>query len=146
MENDEVYRARVLLVDDHPVVRKVLKEILADCSFLEIIGEAGDGREAVDIAKLLNPDIIVMDWEMPVMDGLEAGHLIQTSMPKTQILILTVFANQDDCAASREYLGLTVLSKDAGLNVLVKTLEKMAANNSQGLALKIFETKREGKS
>ena len=80
---------RILLVDDHPVVRQGLKILLEGRSGWEVIGEASDGAEAVEKAKDLNPDVMVLDVTMPKMNGLEACRLLRRQAPQLEILFVT---------------------------------------------------------
>ena len=80
---------RILLVDDHPVVRQGLKTLLEGRSGWEVIGEASDGAEAVEKAKDLNPDVMVLDVTMPKMNGLEACRLLRLQAPQLEILFVT---------------------------------------------------------
>jgi DNA-binding NarL/FixJ family response regulator len=80
---------RILLVDDHPVVRQGLKTLLEGRSGWEVIGEASDGAEAVEKAKDLNPDVMVLDVTMPKMNGLEACRLLRRLAPQLEILFVT---------------------------------------------------------
>jgi DNA-binding NarL/FixJ family response regulator len=80
---------RILLVDDHPVVRQGLKTLLEGHSGWEVIGEASDGAEAVEKAKDLNPDVMVLDVTMPKMNGLEACRLLRRQAPQLEILFVT---------------------------------------------------------
>jgi DNA-binding NarL/FixJ family response regulator len=80
---------RILLVDDHPIVRQGLKTLLAGHPGWEVIGEASDGREAVDKADSLRPDVMVLDVTMPRMNGLEACRLIRQKAPGMEILFVT---------------------------------------------------------
>lgn len=80
---------RILIADDHPVVRHGLKTILAERQEWEIIAEAADGVEAVEMADRLNPDVVVLDLSMPRMHGLEACRLIREKLPSCEILIVT---------------------------------------------------------
>ena len=80
---------RILLVDDHPIVRQGLKTLLEGRSGWEVIGEASDGAEAVEKAKDLNPDVMVLDVTMPKMNGLEACRLLRRQAPQLEILFVT---------------------------------------------------------
>ena len=80
---------RILLVDDHPIVRQGLKTLLEGHSGWEVIGEASDGAEAVEKAKDLNPDVMVLDVTMPRMNGLEACRMIRQKAPELEVLFVT---------------------------------------------------------
>ena len=80
---------RILLVDDHPIVRQGLKTLLEGHSGWEVIGEAADGAEAVEKAKDLSPDVMVLDVTMPRMNGLEACRLLRQECPGLEILFVT---------------------------------------------------------
>ncbi|HKZ54520.1 MAG TPA: response regulator transcription factor [Anaerolineales bacterium] len=81
---------RVLLADDHDLFRQGLAGLINDQPDLTVVGQAGDGLEALTLARDLQPDLIVMDIKMPVCDGLEATRLIRATLPEARILILTV--------------------------------------------------------
>ncbi len=93
-------RARILLVDDHDLFRAGLAGLINAHPNLEVIGEAGDGLEALTLARDLQPDLILMDIKMPVCDGLEATRLICTEFPGTRIVILTVHDEDDKLFAA----------------------------------------------
>jgi DNA-binding NarL/FixJ family response regulator len=93
---------RILVVDDHPVVRQGLKALLREQVGWEVIAEAGDGLEAVDKADRLRPDVILLDVSMPGMTGLDACRLIRESTPECEILIVT---QHDSPQMMREALG-----------------------------------------
>jgi NarL family two-component system response regulator LiaR len=80
---------RLLIVDDHSVVRQGLRMFLKTDRDIQIVGEAGDGAEAVRLARELQPDVVVMDLLMPVMDGIQATAAIRRDMPHTEVLALT---------------------------------------------------------
>jgi NarL family two-component system response regulator LiaR len=87
---------RVLLVDDHAVVRKGLRALMDREAGIEVVGEADDGERAVQMAERLRPDVILMDLEMPRMDGTEATRRISASHPETRIVVLTSHAAEED--------------------------------------------------
>jgi DNA-binding NarL/FixJ family response regulator len=93
---------RILVVDDHPVVRHGLRTLLKGHSEWEIVDEAGDGLEAVEKADRLKPDVVVLDVSMPKMNGLEACRLIRKIAPNSEILIVT---QHDSPQMMREALG-----------------------------------------
>ncbi len=81
---------RILLVDDHPLVRRALRDILEGEPDFRVVGEAGNGQEAIHMTRQLQPDIVIMDISMPVLNGVEATKQIKASYPLTSVLILTV--------------------------------------------------------
>jgi DNA-binding NarL/FixJ family response regulator len=80
---------RILVVDDHPIVRQGLKTLLEGHSGWQVIGEASDGAEALEKARELNPDVMVLDVTMPRMNGLEACRLLRRQFPDLEILFVT---------------------------------------------------------
>ena len=87
---------RVLLVDDHALFRKGLASLIGPLEDMEVVGEAGDGREALERARELMPDLILMDIQMPGWDGLKATRLIKEEMPYVKIVMLTVSDDDKD--------------------------------------------------
>lgn len=87
-------KIRILLADDHTLLRAGLRTLLSAERDLEVIGEAADGQEAVALAEELRPDVIVMDLAMPVMNGLDATRHITARLPETRVLALTMHAEE----------------------------------------------------
>jgi two-component system, NarL family, response regulator NreC len=85
---------RVLLADDHAVLRAGLRALLSAEPDMDVVGEAGNGAEAVTLAEALRPDVVVMDISMPVKDGLAATAEIAASLPETKVLVLTMHAEE----------------------------------------------------
>lgn len=85
---------RVLLADDHRLVRAGLAGLLGTAADIEVVGEAADGRQAVELSRTTEPDVILMDLSMPVLDGIEATRLILDHAPATRVIALTSFADQ----------------------------------------------------
>lgn len=116
---------QVLIVDDHTIVRKGTRALLAEVEDIEVVGEAADGREAVDQAEMLRPDVILMDLVMPVMDGIEATRQITGSQPDTRILALTSFAADDKVFPAIKAGALGYLLKHADPEELVDAIRQV---------------------
>jgi len=102
-------RIRILLADDHAVVRRGFQMILAEQSDMEIVGEAGNGREALELAAKLKPDVVVMDVAMPELNGIEATRRMAESAPHARVLALSmhkdsVYVRETLRAGARGYL------------------------------------------
>lgn len=112
-------KIRVLIVDDHAILRDGIRAFLSLYDDIEIVGEAADGKEAVERAKQLMPDVVLMDIAMPTMDGLEATRRIRKESPGTKVLVLTQHGNKEYVfpivkAGAAGY----VLKKAAGLELV----------------------------
>ena len=88
-------RIKVMVVDDHPIVRSGLRDVLEASGRLEVVGQAGDGEEAVRIVEELMPEVIVMDVIMPCKDGVDACREIMELLPDTRVLMLTASTQED---------------------------------------------------
>lgn len=116
---------RVLIVDDHAIVRKGTRALLDTEAGIEVVGEATDGREAVAQAQRLDPDVILMDLVMPGMDGIEAIGAITAEQPEARILVLTSFAADDKVFPAIKAGALGYLLKDAGPEDLVAAIRQV---------------------
>ena len=85
---------RILIADDHTIVRQGLARLLEDQPGFQVVGEAYDGRMAIEKATALNPDVVVLDIGMPLMNGIEAARRIHKLLPQTRILILSMYSQE----------------------------------------------------
>jgi DNA-binding NarL/FixJ family response regulator len=88
-------KIRVLIADDHTILREGIRTLLEGCRDMEVVGEAADGREAIEKSIKLEPDLVLMDIAMPGLGGLEATLEIRKTCPKTKILVLTQYENKE---------------------------------------------------
>jgi DNA-binding NarL/FixJ family response regulator len=110
---EDGYRIRVLLVDDHAVVRMGLKSFFDLLDDIEVVGEASDGSEGVAMARRLKPDVVLMDLLMPNMDGVTAIGRIKAELPETEIVTMTSFIEEDKVTAALEAGASGYVLKDA---------------------------------
>jgi DNA-binding NarL/FixJ family response regulator len=103
---------RVLIVDDHALFAKTLAAVLAGDPWVEVVGTASDGQEAVSLTAMLQPDVVVMDLQMPVMDGFAATAQISERGLASRVLVLTASRAGDDEERSREAGAVGFLTKD----------------------------------
>ena len=116
---------RLLIADDHTIVRKGLKVLLATEPDMQVVGEADNGVEAVEKASALKPDVILMDLVMPKMDGIEATRTITASLPGARVLVLTSFAADDKVFPAVKAGALGYLLKDSSPEELLEAIRKV---------------------
>jgi DNA-binding NarL/FixJ family response regulator len=124
-------KVRVLVADDHHVVRRGLIFFLRTQQEIEIAGEAKDGREAVEQTGLLKPDVVLMDLDMPNMNGIEATKLIKQEHPEIKVLMLTSFSDQDHVIPALEAGASGYQLKDIEPDELVKAIVQVMQGENQ---------------
>src|SRR5215207_3842006 len=153
-----VRAARLLIADDHALVREGLRTMLSGEDGIEVVAEAHNGQQALEICRALGPDLVLMDVRMPVMDGLEATKRIKQEMPKTSVMMVTMHENPDYLFEAVKAGAAGYVLKDASgerlLSAVRRTLEGESPLN-QELAMRLLkrlaresrgERKREGGS
>ena len=136
---------RVLIADDHFVVRQGLAALLVPRNGMEVVGEATNGRQAVTLAHTLRPDVILMDMIMPEMDGPEAITLIKQENPAARILVLTSFGESKQVLAAVEAGALGYLLKDSSPDDLFHAIRSVYRGNlvlPQDLASKLMQPRQ----
>ncbi len=118
-------KIRVLIADDHLIVRKGIGSLLSTEDDIDVIGEAADGAETVAQAQRLKPDVILMDLVMPEMDGIEATRQITAGVPGTRVLVLTSFAADDKVFPAIQAGALGYLLKDSSPDDLVQAIHRV---------------------
>jgi DNA-binding NarL/FixJ family response regulator len=118
---------RVLLVDDHAMVRRGMRDFLSLHDDLEIVGEAADGAAAIEAAAELQPDVVVMDLLMPVIDGIDATARIKAAQPAIEIVVITSFIEEARIVAALEAGAAGFLLKDAEADELAAAIRAAAA-------------------
>lgn len=122
---------KILIADDHHVVRRGLVFFLKTQKEIEVIGEAKNGQEAVDMTKSLNPDLVLMDLDMPIMDGIEATKQIKAILPDMKIMILTSFSDQDHVIPAIEAGASGYQLKDIEPDELVRSIKRIISGENQ---------------
>ena len=123
-------RIRLLVVDDHPVVRAGIVGLLAGEPDLEVVGEAGDGAQACDLAAALQPDVVLMDLRMPVMDGTTATERILAATPTIRVVVLTTYETDADILRAVEAGATGYLLKDTPRDDLVAAVRAVAGGET----------------
>jgi DNA-binding NarL/FixJ family response regulator len=124
-------KIKILLVDDHAVVIRGLRFFLVTQPDFELIGEAHNGKEAIDKVAELKPDIVLMDLVMPIMDGIEATLQIKQNYPDVKVLVLTSFSDQDHVLPALRAGAIGYLLKDVQPDQLVEAIRGAYSGNVQ---------------
>lgn len=115
-------RIRVIVADDHEIVRNGLTVFLETCEDLELVGQAANGAEAVRLCEQLHPDVVLMDIIMPEMDGITATQIIRQRFPDTQIVALTSFENEDTVPTVLQAGAISYLLKNVSIDELAEAV------------------------
>jgi DNA-binding NarL/FixJ family response regulator len=120
---------RLLLVDDHKLLRQGLRRAVEEAGF-DVVGEAGDGEEAVRLAIELQPDLVLMDVTMPVLDGIEATRRLRQSAPEARVVILTMHGEEETVDRALRAGAVAYLLKDCSTDQVADTLRAVAAGDT----------------
>jgi two-component system, NarL family, response regulator LiaR len=139
---------KILIVDDHPMMREALKAALLEESDMEVLGDASDGNEALKQIAVLKPDVILMDLLMPGMGGMEAISEIFGANPQAKILVLTSLEDEEKILAAVQAGALGYFPKTAPREYLLEAIRKVADGVPYlpaGITLKLFKSLRAAK-
>ncbi len=121
---------RVLIVEDHALVRAGLEELLSGAEDIDVVGVAGDGAEAIELAAAEEPDVVLMDLSMPVVDGIEATRRIRTAQQEVRVVVLTSFSDQRRILEALDAGAIGYLLKDAEPDELFRGVRAAAAGEA----------------
>jgi two-component system, NarL family, response regulator NreC len=119
----------IMLADDHPIVRQGLKALLESEQNFQLVGEAGDGLEAVRLAIRLKPDVLVTDVMMPGLNGLEVTRQVTKSLPQTRVIILSMYTDDSYVLEALKNGATGYVLKDSQATDLVEAIREVAAGN-----------------
>jgi PAS domain S-box-containing protein len=115
-------KIRVLLADDHKVMRQGLVQLISSRPDIQVVGEASNGRQCIELAQQLNPDLILMDISMPEMDGIEATRIIKAEMPQIHVIGLSMYEDEQVTISMRKSGAEAFISKAASISELLKAI------------------------
>ncbi len=133
--------ARLVLADDHDLVREGIRAVLEGEPDLEVVGEAANGREAVEVSRKLRPDLVLMDVRMPEMDGLAATRAIKEELPETSVVMVTMHESPDYLLEAIKAGAAGYILKDAAGDRLVEAVRRTLEGDaplSEGLAMQLL--------
>lgn len=146
MSDDAEQDLRVVVADDHPVYREGLTMVLGSLSGVTVVGEAGDGNEAVDLAQRLRPDVVLMDLSMPGLNGVEATRRIVAETPDVQVLVLSMHEGADSVVAALRAGARGYLAKGATKEEVARAMREVASGGAvfgEGIAEQVLLRVRE---
>src|SRR3954470_22903828 len=116
---------RIVIADDHPIVRDGLKKLLALEDDLDVVGEAGDGREVLERVQELEPDVLLLDLRMPNLDGLSALQALQQSNKSTRVIVLTASEDKNEFVQAMKLGCSGIVLKQTAPDLIVKSIRKV---------------------
>jgi DNA-binding NarL/FixJ family response regulator len=117
---------RLILAEDNDVFREALVLLLGQRGGVEIVGAAADGVEAIELSRRLRPDVVLLDYRLPVLDGVQAARAIRDACPRTAVVCLTASANDRETEALYEAGAVECLTKDQELDEIVAAVRRVA--------------------
>src|SRR5438874_8632742 len=143
---------RIVLADDHPIVRDGLKELLLLEDDFEIVGEAGDGREVLDKVQELDPDVLLLDLRMPNLDGLSALQALQQTNKRTRVIVLTASQDKNEFVQAMKLGCSGIVLKQTAPELIVKSIRKVNSgeiwldSHTTAAVMRQFSTNLDGSS
>lgn len=127
---DQLAKLRIVIADDHPVFRRGLRDIICAESGFKIVGEAGDGEEALEMVKALQPAIAILDVAMPKLDGLALSRMLAAAEPATQVILVTMFREQRLFSQALEAGVKGYVLKDSAATDIISCIKAVAAGQN----------------
>jgi DNA-binding NarL/FixJ family response regulator len=140
-------KIKVIIADDHPIFRKGIISILKEENSIEMLGEASNGREALDLIKKMKPDVVLLDVDMPELNGLETARIVHTEMPGVKTAILTMHKDKEYFDEAMEMNVKAFVLKDKISDDLIECIKTIAAGDyyiSPAISGYLVEKKKAG--
>ena len=137
--------ARIMLADDHTMFRQGLRELIERKTGFEVVGEAANGRDALELARQLRPDVLLLDIQMPEMSGVEVARALAQTQPETRIIMLTMYRQDEHLVAAINAGARGYLLKDADASELLSVIERVARGDmalDPALSTQVFAARR----
>ena len=128
-------RKSVLVVDDNFDIRRAVSAVFEAQQEFQVCGEAVNGKDAIEKAKQFHPDLIILDFAMPVMDGIRAASILSRLMPSTKLILFTMHSNGAVCTAAQAAGITAIVQKEHGQDELVSQAQKILGNGTMGRSL-----------